>query len=285
LPLLKASEGKPSVWFATRGNRSNPPLVMLHGFTGTHRTWDAVAPTLSKSHFLILPDLPGHGKSGTGPRDTMGVGPTSDAIAQVIELAEGGASRRKVALVGYSLGGRIALDLAFKQQELLSCLILEGASPGIELEEERAERRARDRALSDEIERRGIEWFVNYWEETPLFSSQRDLRPQVIQEIRRDRLSNSARGLAMSLRAAGAGETTSLWKQLETLGMPVLFVVGKKDAKYARIAEAMRKRVRGSSLVKVEGAGHCVHIERPDSFADAAERFLKVWPQVLRAAK
>jgi len=231
---------------------------------------------------MILPDLPGHGSSEVSrSKAGMGVGATSEAIAEVARMA---IAKRKTALLGYSLGGRVALNLACRHQGVLSCLILEGASPGFERDGEREERRARDGALADEIERRGVEWFVDHWQEEPLFATQKELPQQVFQSLRRDRLSNSARGLAMSLRAAGSGEMTPLWSSMESLRMPVLLVVGSRDAKYAETAEAMRRRIPGSIVAAVEGAGHCVHLEKPEEFADLVGRFLADRPAMIRAA-
>jgi 2-succinyl-6-hydroxy-2,4-cyclohexadiene-1-carboxylate synthase len=283
MPELMASSGRPSIWYETMGEPSNDPLVLLHGFTATHRTWDKLGERLVKSRFLILPDLPGHGRSGvSSSRAEMGVGATSDALAQVVAQESG---KRKAALVGYSLGGRVALDLACRHQELLSCLLLEGASPGIEAEDVRTERRAKDEALADEVERRGVEWFVDHWQETPLLSTQKGLDRAVFDAMRRDRLSNSANGLAMSLRAAGTGAMLPLWDKIGDLKIPVLLVVGKKDRKYAEIAEAMRERIPESTEVEVNGAGHCVHVERPQEFAALTERFLAGVPAAVRAAE
>jgi 2-succinyl-6-hydroxy-2,4-cyclohexadiene-1-carboxylate synthase len=285
MPLLEALDGRPAVWFETRGDSSNSHIVLLHGFTGTHRTWDSLAERLSRSYFLILPDLPGHGRSGVSSKAAMGVGPTSDAIAEVVKLAEGGAKRKKIVVVGYSLGGRIALDLACKREDLLGCLILEAASPGIERGHDREQRKAQDQALADDIERRGVGWFVDYWQETPIISTQKELAPEAFQGIRRDRLSNSASGLAASLRAAGTGEMQPLWKSLQGLKLPVLLVAGKRDRKYVEIAETMRARIPGSALEEVEGAGHCVHLERPAEFAKIVERFLATRSEMLPAAE
>ena len=284
MPLLEALDGRPAIWFETRGDSSNRHVVLLHGFTGTHRTWDLLAERLSRSYFLILPDLPGHGRSGVSSKAAMGVGPTSDAIAAVVKLVEGGASRKKIGVVGYSLGGRIALDLACRRQDLLGCLILEAASPGIERAHEREQRKAQDDELADDIERRGVGWFVDHWQETPIFSTQKELAPEAFQAIRRDRLSNSASGLAASLRAAGSGEMKPVWKSLPGLRLPVLLVAGKRDRKYVEAAETMRARIAGSVLEEVQGAGHCVHLERPAEFAEIVERFLASRPEMLRAA-
>jgi len=282
MPELKATGGRPGIWYDTVGSRSGNPLVLLHGFTGTHHTWDLLRERLGVGNLLILPDLPGHGRSGTSSsRDGMDVGATADGVAEVARLASGG---RRAALLGYSLGGRIALDLACRHRELLSCLILEGASPGVERDDERQARRAEDDALADEIEKRGVEWFVDHWQDTPLFATQKELPRSVFDGIRRDRLSNSTHGLAMSLRAAGTGQMVPLWKAMEAIKIPVLIVVGKRDRKYAETAEAMRRRMPGSVVAEVEGAGHCVHLEKPTEFANLVERFLKDSQVVLRAA-
>jgi 2-succinyl-6-hydroxy-2,4-cyclohexadiene-1-carboxylate synthase len=286
MPELKSSDGRPSLWFETRGDRSRDPVVLLHGFTGTHRTWDELGERLAGKHFLILPDLPGHGRSGVSPsRAKMGIGPTSDAVAEVMGLATGTKGRRKAALLGYSLGARVALELACRHQGLLSCLILEGASPGIQGDVEREERRARDDSLADEIERRGVGWFVDHWQETPLFATQKQLPPPAFEAVRRDRLSNSAQGLAMSLRGAGTGGMVPLWDEIEELRIPVLLVVGKRDPKYAEIGETMHRMIPGSVVAEVGGAGHCVHVERPDEFGDIVGKFLADRSEMIRAAE
>lgn len=283
MPEMGSGGGKPGVWFETRGDESREPLLLLHGFTGTHRTWDALAERLASSRFLIMPDLPGHGRSGVSrSEEAMNVRSTSDSVARLLQVAGGG---RKCAILGYSLGGRIALELASRHKGLLSSLILEGASPGIEEDRERAERRSSDRKLADEIERHGLGWFVDAWEQGPLFASQRELPPEVVERIRRDRLSNSALGLAMSLRAAGAGEMASLWGKLEGLKIPVLIVVGDRDRKYSEVGEEMLTRIPESRLVVVEGAGHCPHLERPREFAREVERFLADTPSILRKSR
>ena len=195
-----------------------PPLVLLHGFTGTHRTWDELSEALAEEHFLIVPDLPGHGKSGvSNSKEGMGVRATAEAVAELLRTEAGG---RKAAVLGYSLGGRVALDLACAREDLLSRLVVEGASPGLERADEREDRRARDDALADDIEARGVGWFVDHWQDTPLFATQKDLPRELFQRVRRDRLSNSARGLAMSLRAAGTGRMAPLWGEIEGLGDP-----------------------------------------------------------------
>ncbi len=274
MPEAPLDNARPRLWAGTAGDRSNEPLVLLHGFTGTSHTWDALAERMTKEHFLIMPDLPGHGRSGIQSVG-MDLDATSAAVAEILDRILEGGAQRKVALLGYSLGGRVALNFALKYQERLSCLVLESTSPGIQDRAEREARRKKDDALADDIERHGIEWFVEYWENTPLFAGQRNLHASVFDKVRRERLSNKAAGLAASLRYAGAGRMVPLWDKLQDIEIPVLLIVGDGDEKYRRIGEAMKLRTPDCSLVLVKESGHCIHIERPVEFGDALEAFLK----------
>jgi 2-succinyl-6-hydroxy-2,4-cyclohexadiene-1-carboxylate synthase len=285
MPGLDVRVSRQRIWsevVVARGGATKDTLVvLLHGFTGTHRTWDPLRRRLAGEGYAVaLPDLPGHGRSrgvaSTSTGGPMSIGTASEAIADLIskEAGGGGGKRMKVALVGYSLGGRIALDLACKHQELLECLVLEGASPGIESELERRDRRLKDDLLADELELRGIGWFVDYWQDTPLFATQKELPRSAFQAVRRDRLSNTAEGLASSLRTMGTGRMVPLWDRLSHLAIPVLILVGARDTRYSEVAEAMRSRIGAARVVRVEGAGHCVHLERPDEFAALLGGFL-----------
>lgn len=270
---LDSRRGTPRLAFETKGDASNEPLVLLHGFTGSRRTWDALTERLSQGRFLVLPDLPGHGLSALRHDDDAGLEATGVALERVLDEALSG-DARKISLLGYSLGGRIALGFTLKHPQRVGSLVLESASPGILDASERDSRAARDNALATDIENRGLEWFVDYWQSTPTFAGQRDLDASVFQKLRRERLSNTAQGLAASLRSAGAGRMVPLWSRLQELTMNVLLVVGGRDEKFKRVGEAMNKMIPGSELVVVEGAGHCVHIEKPAEFGNTVTAFL-----------
>jgi hypothetical protein len=72
----------------------------------------------------------------------------------------------------------------------------------------------------------------------------------------------------------GTGRMVPLWDRLSDLAIPVLILVGARDTKYSEVAEAMRSRIGAGRVVKVEGAGHCVHVERPGEFAALLDGFL-----------
>jgi 2-succinyl-6-hydroxy-2,4-cyclohexadiene-1-carboxylate synthase len=245
-------------------------LVLLHGFTGSSAAWGAsvVDGLASAGRSPVLVDLPGHG------RHAGVVAPwrfTSEAVAADILRY---ATRGPVDLVGYSMGGRLALDFAVTYPERVRRLVLESASPGLEAEEERARRRADDEELAKRLEEEGIEPFVDYWEDLPLFESQKALPPEVRAAHRAGRLRNHAVSLAAALRGLGTGSLPSHWHELPRCPMSTLLLVGELDTRYVDIGERMRARMPNARLVVVPGAGHAVHLEKPAAWVEAVVAFL-----------
>ena len=172
------------------------------------------------------------------------------------------------AVVGYSMGGRIALHAALREPGGLAALVLIGVSAGIE---DREERRRRDEALAAWIEQHTIEEVVERWERQPVFATQsEDLRKQQ----RRGRLSHDPGKLAQLLRTAGQGATEPVWDRLQTLQSPVLLIAGEHDEGYASAAHRMAGRIPNSEVSIVPGAGHAPQLERPDLVAELLDQHL-----------
>ena len=246
-------------------------LLALHGFTGSGRTWDALAAALGPEIEVVAPDLPGHGPNLPDDEAAYALGRTAE---QVWTLLDGrGVGRTHV--LGYSMGGRLALRVALARPARVRSLVLESASPGIADDAERAARVASDRALADAIEREGVAAFVDRWERLPLWDSQRALPAEVRASLRAARLRNDARGLARSLRLAGAGVDAPLHDRLAGLRVPTLLVAGGLDAKYAAIARDLAGRMPEARAEIVADAGHAVHLERPAAFAGLVGGFVR----------
>jgi len=247
------------------------PLLMLHGFTGTAAGWSAIAKELVSRWRVVRVDLLGHGLSSRpdDPRRYALELAASDLLGLMDALGI-----EEFAVAGYSFGGRVALHLAVRAPERIKALILESASYGIADPSERAARRARDEALARELEEQGIEAFVRYWENLPLFETQRRLPEEVREAVRRERLGQSPAGLANSLRGAGAGTQEFLAPKLSGLSLPALVIAGSLDAKYAAVAREMANLFPRGRLCIVEGAGHNVHLERPAQYLEAVAAFL-----------
>lgn len=238
-------------------------IVMLHGFTGSVATWDKVAASISDYRIVAI-DLIGHGQTDS-PQDVAAY----TMEAQILQLDEifQQLNLHKVILLGYSMGGRVALSFAKAFPKRVSLLILESASPGLKSEKEQAIRRSSDENLANQIEANGIEFFVNKWENIPLFATQKRLPPDVQVMVRQERLSQSEVGLANSLRGMGTGAQTSLWPYLGKLSLPVTLITGELDEKFCEIAEEMQALLPNAQHVIVNNIGHAIHVENPEQFA------------------
>ena len=255
-----------------QGGNDGPTLVMLHGFTGSAAAWGSHLDALAAYGLRVIAfDLPGHGRSNAH----------HDAQRYAIErcqqdilaaLREFGVSQGQAILLGYSMGGRIALSTAFSG--FFGALILESASPGLEDPAEREQRRIDDEALAASIERDGVEAFVARWERLPLFASQSALPREVREALHRQRLNNRAAGLAQSSRGVGAGVQPSLFSRLPTLQIPVLLIAGELDTKFTAIARRMAQLLPQAQLCIIPGAGHTVHLERPEEFVSSVGDFI-----------
>ncbi len=251
--------------------KRSPTLVMLHGFTGSAAGWGSHLETQAAYGLRVIAlDLPGHGQSDA-PGDPQRY--TIEYCQQDIleALQELGVSQGEAILLGYSMGGRIALYTAFSG--FFRALILESASPGLEDPAEREQRRFSDEALAASIESDGVQAFIDRWEKLPLFASQSTLPPEAREALRRQRLSNRASGLAQSLRGLGTGVQPPLHARLPALLIPVLLIAGELDTKFTAIARSMAEALPQSQLRIVPGASHAVHLERPEEFDSLVEDF------------
>ena len=256
---------------------AGPALLLLHGFTGSAETWRPFLRELAARRRVIAPDLIGHGR--TAAPDDAARYRMDECVADLLALLDR-LGVEEFAVLGYSMGGRVALHLALAVPERVRALVLESASPGITDPEERAERARSDEALAELIEREGIAAFVERWESQPLFASQRSLPAEVWARLRAERLGQRPRGLANSLRGMGAGAMAPVWNRLGELGVPVLVLAGELDAKYVAIARAMGDRLPQARVAIVPGAGHAVHLEQPAQFLEFVTAFLRSY-QVL----
>jgi 2-succinyl-6-hydroxy-2,4-cyclohexadiene-1-carboxylate synthase len=254
----------------TSGRGDGPPLLLLHGFSRDARAWEPLLPCFQEYRTVCV-DLIGHGKSDS-PADPGRYG-MAHAVEDLTALLHH-LDIERAALLGYSLGGRVALHFAIEAPQLLWALVIESASPGIEDDMERDARFASDVQLAASIEVDGIESFVERWQAQPLFASQRQLPAAVLQEQRRQRLDNSTLGLANSLRGMGAGAQRWLLPELPHINAPTLFVAGALDQRYATLAPVMAAAVPGAEHHVIRGAGHTVHLEQAQPYAALVTDFL-----------
>ncbi|KOS67555.1 esterase [Lysinibacillus contaminans] len=245
-------------------------VVALHGFTGSTATWRNLANSLPNVRVVAI-DLIGHGKTEVPEQASR-----FSMEEQVKDLEEIFTQLQlgTFSLLGYSMGGRIALSYAIAYPERIEKLMLESASPGLRTSKERIERCQRDNALADKIEVNGLTSFVDAWENIPLFESQKRLPEMVRHAIRTERLAQCEQGLVGSLRGIGTGMQPSNWPFLEILNLPVLLITGSLDEKFCKIATDMTALFKNAQHMTVNDASHAIHVENPAEFATIVEEYL-----------
>ena len=241
---------------------SSAPITLLHGFTGSGAGWVELA-ALLPGHTFFAPDLRGHGANPTDAREPH----TMDACTADLVAAWDERGIDRTHLVGYSMGGRLAVHIAAFHPERLVSLTLISAHAGLEDPAVREQRRRQDEGLAHAIDRRGIEWFAADWGARPMFAGIQRRGPEYVAAVRASRLANRPAGLAASLRGMGQGAAPAVWDRLPAIGCPALFIAGELDGAYPALAVRMAAAVPEGRAVKVPGAGHAVHQEDPQAVA------------------
>lgn len=248
-----------------------PALLLLHGFTGSHRSFDDIAPHLMSHHTVVRVDLPGHGGTRTIDNHDCSMREAVDSLHRLM----GELGFTEYGVLGYSFGGRVAIALASEHKESVRLLVLESTSPGIRDDVEREKRRLADRNLARRVESVPLDEFISEWSNIPLFHSQKRLHAEQRESQDVIRRSQSSRGLASSLRGMGTGEQQSYWGDLVRLEIPVCMIVGQEDEKFLAIAREMAGSLPSSELHAIPNAGHTVHLEQPLQYRQTVVGFLQ----------
>ncbi|OJG27607.1 2-succinyl-6-hydroxy-2,4-cyclohexadiene-1-carboxylate synthase [Enterococcus caccae] len=249
---------------------NRPTLVCFHGFTGTSQTFKPVFQKESDFNILAI-DLIGHGKTDCYVHPYRY---QMTCLCQDIALLTEQLGILVFSLLGYSMGARAALGFACLFPQKVQQLILESGSPGLEKESERMMRKYSDEHLATFIMNHPIEAFVERWENLPLFESQKKLPLKVQKILRKERLSQQSFGLACSLWYMGTGVQPDFWQELDKIQASTLLIVGELDLKFQQIAKKMTEQQPNVSIEVVSNAGHCVHIEKPETFEQLVVAFV-----------
>ena len=225
-------------------------MLFIPGFMQRGDAWRPVAELLPERYPSTMLDHDEHSFEG-----------------RIREIGESGAD----VLVGYSLGGRLALRAALRSPESVRALVLVGSTAGIEEGPLRVARAEADEKLASWMEAMPIEDIVGLWERQPLFADQPDA---LVDEQRPGRLSHDPRSLALLLRTAGQGVLEPVWHELRSLELPLLALAGVRDDGYTRAAKRIGSTAPNGRVAIVENAGHAPHLQRPDEVAALITEFL-----------
>ena len=239
-------------------------LLAIHGFTEIDLSWTEVLQDLNLPVEGYV--LPGHGHKPCLE------GTTHASVAEVIHRRF--ADREPFDLLGYSMGGRVALQFALTYPQLVRRLILVSCRPGIKDDAKRERRKAEDEGLAMMLEENGIGQFVAWWENNPALKPTKPYSRSTAEHIRSRRLSQDHIGLAGCLRGLGQGSSPSLWDRLGELSMPCLAIAGEADETFVQEMGEMVEALPKGKLAVVPESGHAVHRESKDSLVNIVRGFL-----------
>lgn len=258
-----------------------PVLTLLHGFTQNLNSWDMVRDGLRRIGPTVAVDLIGHGGSPK-PEDVAPY--RMEACLDHLEAAINRLGLSSCWWVGYSMGGRVALQMAVSKPHLVEGLVLISASAGFPDLEARATRIEADNALADRIGGWGMDQFIDYWLDLPLFEGFKRLPPSFQRAMRAERKKNSPVGLANSLRGMGAGAMLPAWAHLSELTVPALVLAGELDERFVAMARSMAAGMTEADLSIISDVGHSVHLESPQRFLRAVTGYFDRIPRKPPAA-
>ncbi|WP_293576865.1 alpha/beta fold hydrolase [Phaeobacter sp.] len=255
-------ERSADVALSFRDEGSGDPVLLIHGVGSDLESWDGVLAHLSQHRRYIRFDLRGHGASRRTPGPYTLAGLADDAVALLDHLGVQTAS-----VIGFSLGGLIAQQIALSHPERLRCVTLVSSVGGRTPEEqdrvnERAETLARDGALThlaNAVDR----WF------TPAFVAQ---HPEVLEARRQKSLQNDPDCYVAAYRVLAGND---LGAELHRVTVPALVMTGENDiGSSPRMSRFMADRIPDAQLHILPDLKHSVLLEAPKHVAGLIEPFL-----------
>ncbi len=227
------------------------PLIFLHGFLGSRKDWMPIIESLQNSYCCIAIDLPAHGNSEH-----------SENVFLELENTLTFLSSPPPVLIGYSLGGRLALSYAQKHPDKIKGLIACSAHTGLKTTLEKEKRQKQDLIWQGRLKTLPSEEFLTLWYKQSVFSSLQK-KPQLLERLLKMRSYQNPIELASVL------EQVSLSKQpfYDTFKHPVCFLFGEEDTNYVKLYDTLE------NTVKIKKTGHMIHLENPMSCLEAIKVF------------
>ncbi|WP_436856589.1 2-succinyl-6-hydroxy-2,4-cyclohexadiene-1-carboxylate synthase [Citrobacter tructae] len=246
---------------AKQAQPGSPWLVFLHGFSGDAAEWMTVGEQFTDYSRLYI-DLPGHGGSAD-----IRVGGFTDVIALLRETLLS-YNILKFWLLGYSLGGRVAMMAACQGMPGLMGLVVEGGHPGLQDESERAARQQSDRLWAQRFRQEALPEVFRDWYQQPVFAS---LNAQQREALVALRSRNNGETLAAMLEATSLAVQPDLRDALNARAFPFYYLYGERDSKFLALATEL-----AASSHVIRNAGHNAHRENPAGVVDSLAQILRL---------
>ena len=245
------------------GDPRRPAILMLHGLFGDNTDWDFLIDFLKNNFYIIAVDLPGHGSSSIQTHTTFKE--AIDNLHQELNL-----SKHQPSIIGYSMGGRIAMGLKCQYPGSYHHLIIESAHFGLVSEQEKLNRLENDLKLLNNYTE--LNTFFKYWYGQKIFGelSKHQKYPQVLIK----RLNNNIENLKIAINNFSLGKQNFFAEQLNMFNQDICYIVGGNDQKYAAYGNGLANKFNHLQLKIISDASHMAHFEGPSIFAEIVNQFL-----------
>jgi 2-succinyl-6-hydroxy-2,4-cyclohexadiene-1-carboxylate synthase len=258
--------------YYSEGDYNHPTILFLHGFMGNRFEFKQAITILSKHFYCVAIDLLGHGQTTAinqraDQDDSYTIQSSANFVIKFLDLLR----IDRCFLVGYSMGGRLALYLTIHFPQYFYRVVLESASAGLSSAAARSDRLAKDLQMATKLETGDFRLFLENWYQQPIFANLRS-HPNFMQMLEQ-RLNNSPAQLAKSLRNLSTGMQPSLWEKLSGNEIPLLLLAGELDLKFVLINRQMLQLCRNAQLEVIPICGHNIHFENPDLFIEKIKNF------------
>jgi len=254
----------------TIGDPGKEAVLFFHGFMGSGKDFNKIAKgAFSKKYYSILIDLPGHGNSLNLADHMYQFSGLWDALDELLKQC-----RKTKAFVGYSMGARIALSYYLERKPRIDQFVFESGNPGLENERLIASRKIDDQQLLAKLRKDDYAEFLTYWYDQALFNSLNE-NSEVKTKLIESRMGNKAEEVGKALKGFSISTQKNYWPELKNLDIPVLLLSGERDCKYAEIVKRMSALISDAKEIVFTNSGHIVHVEEPEPYKRAVEKFLK----------
>ena len=236
------------------------PVVFIHGFMESSDSWKHIVENLSK--WIIIIDLPGHNKSKF---NNLNEEYSINDFCNELYLFFSDNNIRKIDLLGYSMGGRIAIAFSSKYPNLINSLVLESTSLGLDSKSSREERYNEDLELCKEIEN-NFNAMIDDWELKVLFKDQKKRNYILWEKQRNIRLNHNQKQLSKALRAFSVGAMPFYEESFKYFIFPIFIICGTDDSKYIKLGKEMMYMNKNVKQYIIAKASHNTHLENPSMF-------------------
>jgi 2-succinyl-6-hydroxy-2,4-cyclohexadiene-1-carboxylate synthase len=268
---LEANGVKLNLEYPNEIDKTKDYILLIHGYMGCSEDWLPVIEQMPKKYNYVTLDIVGHGKSDAPVNPSYY---NVDSITAQIKFIKDYLTPNKIFLLGYSMGGRIALSYTVAYPEDVKGLILESASAGIKNDDERQKRYEDDLKLVEFIETHTLEEFIEMWSDQELFNTQRRFSNDKLKKLRKTKASGSKIGYANSLKGFSTGIMPPVHDKLKMIPMKIVLITGDLDTKFTGINARLAKRFFKAKHKIVKNSGHNTHLEEPKRFIEIVTNYL-----------